>query len=315
MFALRGAKMPAFEIVEIDDKNKTRPFPVGVFHDGKTAQSVVEGLKLKHPGRKFQPRPIKDTTNDWKEREQSRLDSGHYQVIDWKTLGIKPIKDHFAHRSGKTEANIAFIANDADGQADRQRSIHIRAYLKEYYPKLTVEENRKVIWEYCGEDVTDGLNFAYTPEEIEHVYTHGPSSCMSAGASAYGGGVHPTRAYSGPDLAVAYFQTDTGRITARAVCFPARKLYTFPYGDGTKLIAALEEHGYSEDDGSGYEGARLTKIPASYEDDDGDYVEDGWVCPFIDNYSTVHVTDDYLVIGYKSGGENYDCQNTSGVVG
>lgn len=300
--------MPSFEIVELVD-GKPRPFPCGVFPDGTTAASIIQSLSAQYPDKKFQPRPLKDETRDWKAREQRRFDEQVYVPLG---IDLPPIKDHFAHKALKTPANVAFTPDASHGKVDKQVSIHINTYLQRFYPKLTVEQRRKAVWDYCGEELGNNVLFAKTADEIEWVYLHGPRSCMAYDVDYYGTTVHPVRAYAGPDLAIAYLK-DGERVTARAVCWPDKKIFGGPYGDRDKLSESLKELGYKNySSSSDFDGARLTYIhQENYYHSDHDEYYEGPLCPYLDIAGCVRIEGDYLVIDNYGG--NFDCQRTCGV--
>jgi hypothetical protein len=293
--------MASFEIVELDAKGNPRPFPAGVFPDGKSAAAIVGELREKYPNKKFQPRPLKDTTSDWRAREERRFTDEVYQPLG---LDLTPIDGHYAHKAFKTPANIGYTASPEDGRIDKQTSIHIRVYLTRFYPQLSIEQKRKLVWDYCGEEFGDKLKIATTAEEIVHVYTNGPGSCMSDDADQYDtNGHHPAEAYAGPDLGVAYLE-DGPRITARCIVWPEKKLYSGIYGDSVKLTRVLEEAGYRRySTGSDWYGARLTAIKIE---------RSIYVCPYLDICGYAKLSDDkqYLILCDSYKGE--DARNTSG---
>ena len=303
--------MPSFEIVELDEKGKPRPFPAGVFPDGATAASVLSSLKLRFPDKKLQPRPLIEQTNDWRAREQRRFDEGVYTPIGWD---LSPIKDHFAYRALKVPSNIAFTYNVTEGTADKQRSFHVNTYLLSFYPHLSVQERRKYVWDFTGVDPGDILHITQDAEEIKTVYMNGPESCMTHDLSDYDSyPFHPAEVYAGPDLAIAYLKEEN-RYTARCVVWPEKKIWGRMYGDDYKLGEALKEAGYREyDNNHDFNGARITLIKT--DDDD-------IVCPYMDMTPMGHIHDGVFTVGSynfvkdlrdKVGGQIYTCQDTAGV--
>lgn len=291
--------MASFEIVEFVD-GKPRAFPAGVFPDGASAASIIKSLSAKYPGKKFQPRPLTDPTRNWKVREQTRFDEGLYEPLGLKSF--TPIADHFAHKALKTPSNVAYTPDSNHGQVDKQLSVHIRKYLAQFYPGLSIEERRRLIWEYCGEDVSDGLTITQDADEIENVYTNGPHSCMAYGRGNYDGAFHPARCYAGPDLAIAYLK-DNDRVVARTVVWPAKKIFSRTiYGDSVKLRAGLIEMGYTQAEyGSAWYGARLTTEPSG----------DDYTCPYLDIAGYVEYDGKYLVlVEYSDIGGQSDCGTT-----
>lgn len=297
-----GDLMASFEIVELDKDGKPRPFPAGVFPDGKSAASILAELKLKYPTKKFQPRPIKDETENWRAREERRFTEGVYEPLG---LSLKPISDHFAHKAIKIPANVAYTPEPQQGVIDKQVSVHIRTYLQRFYPKLSIAERRQIVWDYCGEKFGDEMQIARTREEIAQIYINGPSSCMSYDADNWGLGPHPTEAYASPDLGIAYLKNNDGHIIARSLVAVDKKIHSTIYGDREKLLLALKDNGYTQPASEDWQGLRLLKIDT----------EDGYLCPYLDSFVYVRVLDDdYLVIcGYKDKGA-MNGQDTDGEI-
>lgn len=112
------------------------------------------------------------------------------------------------------------------------------------------------------------LKLARTPDEIEHVYIVGPSSCMSGPVEKLGkyGGYgnateHPARAYGAGDLACAYVERKN-EIIARSIVWPKRKIFTQIYGEDhmllrSMLIRASYKPAHS---GKDFEGARFLEL-------------------------------------------------------
>ena len=298
--------MPSFEIVELDAQGKPRPFPAGVFPDGATAATVLASLKARFPDKKLQPRPLKDETNDWKVREQHRLDEGVYQPLGWN---LKPVRDHYAYRAIKEPNNVAFTYSDHEGRVDKQRSVHVNTYLLTYYPDLSTDERRKLVWEFCGINPTEGFSITQDANTIRFVYENGPRSCMSGKASDYYCSPrHPAEAYAGPDLAVAYIK-ENDRVVARTVVYPEKKIYCMSiYGDHAKLQTALDLNGYlPSESSSDWVGARLTTEYFNTIDEDDDPI-DGYMCPYLD------FAWEYLVVVDGWSGKHYlDAERASGL--
>jgi hypothetical protein len=110
-------------------------------------------------------------------------------------------------------------------------------------------------------------------------------------ADNYDSSCHPVRVYGAGDLAIAYLEPEKGHVTARALCWPARKIFGRVYGDDGKLIPMLESAGFSAIDRhskTSFNGAKLLRIEDDY----------GFVCPYLDdpNYG-VEDDGDFLRIG------------------
>jgi hypothetical protein len=103
-------------------------------------------------------------------------------------------------------------------------------------------------------------------------------------------------------LAIAYLEPEKGHVTARALCWPARKIFGRVYGDDGKLIPMLESAGFSAIDRhskTSFNGAKLLRTEDDY----------GFVCPYLDspNYG-VEDDGEFLRIG-----GDIDARNTNGL--
>lgn len=237
---------------------------------------------------------------DWRQRELARFNSGQYRLVPWArerwwvSLIAPPegvLRDHYAHAS-VVDGMVAFTMTEEHGIADRQTRMKPGRYLERYCkPHLEPAAIRDWVSAFSVECAENTLHFATTPDEIERIYTSGPQSCMSAPASAYQtGGVHPSRVYGAGDLAVAYLTRKTGKVNARCLVWPDKRIRTRLYGDEGRLVRLLDDAGFKE--GALY-GARLLKIP----------LRPGFtfVCPYIDWHDYVHDEGEYLVIRSGSG--------------
>jgi hypothetical protein len=255
-----------FHIVEVLPGGEVCPHPhFGFFETGAEAATAIQSQILCFaPTRKFQPRPVEDDT--WKHREQARL------VTDY-TKGLQDIQTRM--KPGK--------------------------YLAKFYPDIPEPERNRLAMVIAKYDEFE-LNFAHSEDEIEHVYTTGPRSCMSHSAGELAAPVHPSRVYASPDLAVAYIVRED-RITARAVCWPDKLRYSNIYGDRDRLSDELEELGYTQDS---FDGARLLRIPVEAH-------RGVFVCPYIDCHANVRDDGEYLVIDDDDG--DLCAQHTNGLTG
>jgi len=118
-------------------------------------------------------------------------------------------------------------------------------YLARYFKDvLSTEEIKEWADLHRQENADYEIQWASTQEEIEYVYTHGPRSCMSGGASDYStGGIHPSRVYAGGGTKIAYLKK-RDRIVARTVVNIEEKQFVSIYGDSDVLETLLEEAGY-----------------------------------------------------------------------
>jgi hypothetical protein len=163
----------------------------------------VARLLTTETGRLHQPRRIAVSV-DWRARERERMRDGTYLPIpdvwlntNWWYLATHEtarwddaklqyvdiparLGDHFAHPSTAKDCMIAFTEDDAKGQQDRQTRLTPGRYLTRYFGDvLTSSEIAKFAALYCAQFEDIELKVTQDADEIERVYTNGPSSCMS----------------------------------------------------------------------------------------------------------------------------------------
>lgn len=153
-----------------------------------------------------------------------------------------------------------------------------------------VRKNSQVLSAYCKKRAGVKLKFARTSDDIEHVYNHGPHSCM-AGCSS-------VRAYATNDIALAYIEVD-GRIVARTLVndMDESRGYVRIYGNEELLLPLLSEMGYGNK--VTLSGCSLLKL----------YDDDKVMLPYLDCGS--HVDDEGEVLIINKFGD-YSAQNTGG---
>jgi len=195
----------------------------------------------------------------WKGREQERFDNGSYKPVvwagqDWFDNNKNP--DHFLHVSVKDPTRIAFTKCERDGSRDIQTAMKPGKYLAAYFKMLTPEQVKNYAMQHSTTFEKTELKFATTPEEIQRVYEPRlGGSCFS--------GTTKANLYGSGDFAVAYIEGDDGKIKARSVCAPERKVYIRPYGDDARIRKLLNTAGYTEadyyDNAKAWKGLRLLK--------------------------------------------------------
>lgn len=107
--------------------------------------------------------------------------------------------------------------------------------------------------------ITGRVYFTTDPAEIVEIYGKGPHSCMKErpwDARGYG---------DSPDLALAYVKGVNGRVLARTICWPDRKIWWRIYGGtiGTgRLATGLQRLGYAK---GSLSGARIVEHTGMYD--------------------------------------------------
>lgn len=247
---------------------------------------------------------------EWKAREAARKD-----LINLEEFGLIAIPDHFLHKSTKStdvELLVSFTESKIKGEKNLQASgRRVGKYLAEFYPTLSAQKVSDIGALITAKTMKLGVQFATTAKDIAELYQKSAGgsaeACMSKKVTSYSSRPHhPTEAYAGPDLAVAYMVDSYGTVTARGLCWPDKKRYGRLYGNAqNKLAAALQTAGYEH----GYlTGARMTKIELVGLSSSN---TKAYVCPYIDLDRYVHHTKDYLVIGRNPAASGANTLETS----
>lgn len=238
--------------------------------------------------------------DQWKAYSERIWDAGFRAKFDGNEERAKRLADAFPHVSNGKQGKVAYTVDAEHGEADRQTVVTPGVFLQRFFGDVlsTEQITEHATWfaDAFGEPAE--LHTTQDADEIEHVYTNGPSSCMSRDASDYNGHCHPVRVYAGPDLAVAYIKNGRDEISARCVVWPEKKRYSRIYGDEYRMGVALQRAGYAL---GSLRGARIQLI----EDMNGN----GLIMPYVDNYSRCEIDGAFVRIG--SGG--IECQSTNGV--
>lgn len=259
-------------------------------------------------GKKYKPRPIID--DDWQAREARRMKDGTYLPLPWAAepwfQGSYLL--HFAHVSEDRDGMVAYTVDGEKGSQDIQTRVKPGRYLKRFFGDvLTDEQIRELARTFSGKFEDNVLCFATTPDEIEEVYTTGPSSCMRARASEYASKpIHPTRVYGAGDLAIAFMRR-AAQITARSLVWPAKKVHCRIYGDEDRFRPLLTEADYTEK-WSGFVGAKLLRIAAPRH-------KGYLVLPCIDAEVGLQDKSDHLLMVRAGDGDDLSTLSTNGLSG
>lgn len=232
-----------------------------------TVYSQKSSAKRSFNSRLLTPDRAYIADEDWRLREAARSN-----LINMEQFGLPNIPDHFLHVSEKStfeEFLISYTESEVKGRMDRQSpGRKIGRYLKEFYPDMG-DRLEKLTHEITAKVNKLPISFARTPDEIRDIYLEcGKDSKMESCMTHHSNNWdlrdennqirHPTEAYGGGDLALAYMRSSTGRITARVLIWEEKKRYNRLYGpDASKLESLLRSAGYSQDT---FSGARLLSV-------------------------------------------------------
>lgn len=265
---------------------------------GVQASVFVSHLKTLDPTRKPFIRRIKTEINDdaWIAREQARFAAGTYTPLPWiNEPWHKPLL--FGHPSIDKPAMLSYTPSADYGRADRQLRVRPGRFLE----KIECPDVQHWCSVYSAAFEENELKFAETADDIEAVYTNGPSSCMSHPARTYDGHIHPVRVYAAGDITLAYIGSpEPGEVTARALVWRKKMVHNTIYGDAGRLLPLLAKAGFSP---GNFSGARLLKI----ENMNGD----GWIMPYLDGDSGLNYCGDHFEIMW---GGDYWADTTNGLI-
>lgn len=241
---------------------------------------------------------------NWRDRERARKN-----LINVEQFGVLPIPDHFLHVSSKSNGEnflVSYTENNLKGEKNLQKSgQRVGRYLEEFYKNLGSTKIAEIGAAIQAKYDTGGFRIAMTSEDIERVYTRSEregsaSSCMSHGRDSYlpcarySVDVHPTSIYGAGDVGVAYIESEKGRIQARCLVWPEKKIYVSFYGSGAdKLRQMLNQAGYRS---GSLSGARVKKIPVKASDRSGM----SFVATYMDEGSSFYLNPsdpDYMILG------------------
>jgi len=232
----------------------------------------------------------------WREDLSRFLSLGRLPRLPWDVAKVPPIEGHFAHIGMMADGKPGVGYFESEDRAAMGRVTVIKAgrYLARFYPSLTGDEVREL-----GTllDKANDVRFAESADDMETVYTNGPHSCMAYQADDFSSPFHPVRVYAAGDLQVAYLSSvdlgaDGFRASARALVWPAKKLYGRIYGDTIRLSRALQGLGYSEAEDGILSGARMLKVEAE---------RGAYVMPYVDGCQRVSDMGEHFMI--DEGGE------------
>jgi len=242
------------------------------FYSEEEAQEYIKGLSA--PRRKFcEIKPYCDEV--WAAMAREALLDGAVSAPVWDSeLWYQERFEDiltFATVDPEDIGLISYFASRNDGKRGKRTSTTPGRYLKKFFADKLSEDDIKY-WSEKHKETFDTsknkiLRWASTPEEIQEVYSLASSfySCMQHNVSKWGDRLgHPTRAYGAGDLKVAYI-TNNGKLIARALVWPEKKLVGRVYGNDTLLRSELKKAGIvTRSNSDTYDcmvGARLLYIP------------------------------------------------------
>ena len=256
-----------------------------------------------------------DEYNWWVLREHMR--EQRRQVPAWVSQVLPPENLYFVHCAKSDPLQVAYTPDPNDGVRDRQVITTPGRFLVKYAPKLNEKQIKAYADAHRTQHSPPTVWFCFDEDMFEHIYRHGPGSCMG-NKDVWQKGKHPARAYDGPDLVMAFLMdTDTlqenSRITSRCLINLAGAQFTYSriYGDEQLLRSRLQQFGFENI--YGIPNARLQRIKASQ-------VSNGLLLPYIDGAPGAVVNKNWIEIRTITDADitakscSVGAQNTAGYV-
>jgi hypothetical protein len=247
---------------------------------------VAWGVELNAlEARMWQPEQFPDNDNvAWIYREAARMWRLWEQLPDSRIFELATCLYGYGDRlqfwkwclapSYSEPGKIRYTPSAEYGKADRQIVTTLGKFLtKHYSDRLSTQDIKAWADHWAGISKPVELQFANTPDEVEHVYTNGPDSCMSGDDWS---GEHPARIWGYcKHTRVAYITNDSeeiiGRCLVREDCDPKVYIRIYPE-DNHRMKAALERAGYVRDR-CGLRDLRVPAIP---------HRRRGFLMPYVD---------------------------------
>jgi len=240
-----------------------------LFSKGKDAARAAANLQLIY-AMSYKVAPYVKPSNEWKEREQERLDSGYHKKV-LPELQKYCLPEHFVHVCKKSPSLIAYTANDYKGANDLQTQSSISGYLERFAPSVKAQEVEVLQEAHDTAFAFTDLMWAKTPDEIVECYTNfdpdtkGVSDSCMRYENFYDEGfdgddeergwitqVHPVYVYGDSDISIAHLKNLDGKVVARAAVFEKKKVYSRVYGSKettNRLHQILKKKGYNKSSG------------------------------------------------------------------
>lgn len=214
-------------------------------------------------------------------RDDKRFDNHYWESVPWarETWFLEsPLRlMHSLHvpreDANKEAGGVAFAESPQKMVSDRFTVMKAGRYLTRFFSgKLTEKDIKGWADLYVQRYAPVEVKFARddNPDEMIRVVAEGPrESCMSnryhSSNDWFRGHVHPAAVYVTPDIEIAYAEAE-GEVVARVICNRINKQAARIYGDGRRLLPALQALGYTQVEHA-LVGCRIRKI--SNEDGDG----------------------------------------------
>lgn len=283
--------MPKFQILRMETLG-TPPVMKGAvpwtFDDPQDAAEMAKAWS-KAAGEKACVKPVLDEA--WRRREEDRYKSGDYRYLPWELKGenwwrsdaaYAIRKDHYAHASLEKPGFIAYTKSVEDGAKDKQSLLRPGAYLNRYFAQVLADygvNEKKLVDEFMAMYGPIDVKFAETADDIVQVYNHGPQTCIHKD-KFWPKNIHPASIYAAGDLQVAYIGNKDGKVSARTIVWPAKKIHSRVYGDIARLTQGLQRLGYKW---GAPIGARLKRIQlGEVHMDRGELPQGCFLVPYLD---------------------------------
>lgn len=304
--------MPKYQILRMETIGTPPMMYAGkpIIYDDPQDAAKWAKVYAKQIGEKLCVKPIIDEA--WRQREMTRFANNEYRYLPWvirreawwnSDTAYAIHKDHYAHASLEKPGFIAYTKSPEDGAKDKQSLLRPGAYLSRYFEKVLHDfgiSEKILVDDFMTMYGPIEVKFAETAEDIVKVYTRGPQTCLRKD-KFWPKAIHPASVYAAGDLQVAYIGNIDGKVSARTVVWPDKKLHSRVYGDIARLTQGLQRLDYKWGAPIGAKLKRIQLGPTTM--DQGDIPNACFLVPYLDKknqqgggHLSVKDMGDHLVI-------------------
>lgn len=214
-----------------------------ILNSAEEAKDLIKFLKLDG----WVPAVYVD--DSWKTREREKFRRGEYQVPlwydePWYKADTTHFDRYYPHVAKASPDKISITDTPEKGMQDVQTPIAPGKYLKRFFGKVLTADEIKEWANKHTEEWGKPLELieAKTAEEMSTVYQMeaGFTSCMQKPIGMFSSLLNPTYVYGNGNLVLGYIADRRGKLLARALMIPDRRLVGRVYGDVHRFRAAVK---------------------------------------------------------------------------
>jgi hypothetical protein len=202
--------------------------------------------------------------------------------LPWEEDGAPRYAALSEHEGRRDDGKIAYYRDERDAAADRRTAVSVGTYLDRFCQDISAAERERRI-----DLVRSAAALTITTNSTEIARAYWPDrrpSVQSCMTNAFDRLIaHPCSVYGAPgDLALAYLGP-LDNVVARAIVWPAKKIYGRIYSGSDALKNMLIAAGYRS---GNFEGARIRRIRAGSTG----VLGRAYLAPYVDGYDYAYAS-------------------------